>query len=148
MRERVHRIWFPGLLAVVTTYLGQTIIFQFEPPKIVHLGETLLVISYPWLVLLVGCGLLSSWFCYYEGGSPGERLLVSQFPVLLMLGTLLLAFGVSPLVDPSVSFKVKLTAMSGYLVGSVLLPCTALLIGATLMIAREQLGREPEEAKA
>jgi hypothetical protein len=149
MRERVRRIWFPGLLALVTTYLGQTIIFRYiEQPRIFQVAGTFIVVSYPWLVLLVGCGVISSWFCYHEGGSPRARLLVSQFPVLLMLGMFVLSFIVSFVFEPSIPLRLKLVSFLGYLVWSVLLPSSALLAGATMVIAREQFGREPEELKA
>jgi hypothetical protein len=125
---------------MLLAFAGQAIVFQYPSlHQVLEVRGLFLVISVPWLAILAATGAIGAYMCFHEGGSPRERLLVSIFPVIVMGGFLVVALAVSTSVEPQVSVNVRLNSMAGFMLWETVLPGMALLIGATPVIATEQL---------
>jgi hypothetical protein len=140
MRDRVRVIWVPGLITMLLAFAGQALIFHYGSlHQVVELRGLFLVISVPWLAMLAAAGAVGAYMCRHEGGSPGQRLLVAVSPAMLMGAFLVLALMLSEAVEPQVPMRVKLSAITGFMLWETVLPGMALLMGATPIVASEQL---------
>ena len=140
MRDRVRVIWVPGLLTMLLAFAGQALIFQYRSlHQVVELRGLFLVISVPWLAMLAAAGAIGAYMCRHEGGSPGQRLLVAVLPAAVMGTFLIVAFALSFAIDPKVSIGARFASLAGLTVWETVLPAMALLIGATPVVATEQL---------
>lgn len=140
MRDRVRIIWIPGLLTMLLAFAGQAFIFRYESlHQVIELRGLFLVISVPWLAVLAATGATGAYMCFREGGTPRQRLLVAVVPAMVMATFLASAFAMSFAVDPQVPIRVRLESMAGLTLWETVLPAMALLIGATPVVASEQL---------
>jgi hypothetical protein len=140
VRERVRTIWVPGLATMLLAFAGQAILFHYESlHHVIELRGLFLVISVPWLALLAASGAIGAYMCFYEGGTPRQRLLVAVFPAMVMGAFLMASFAVGFVVDPQVPVRVRVTSMAGFTLWETVLPAMALLMGATPVVASEQL---------
>ena len=140
MRDRVRIIWVPGLFTILLAFAGQAIIFQYRSlHHVIELRGIFLVISVPWLAVLAATGAIGAYMCFHEGGTPRQRLFVAALPAMVMAAFLVLALSLSFQIEPQISTRVRLTSMAGMMIWETILPAMALLIGATPVVANEQL---------
>ncbi len=143
MRERMRRIWYPALVTTALAVLGQAVTFRnVSVHNFVRLGGDFLVVSYQSILLLILCGTYGAWACYRNGGSPRERLFVSQTPLIVHLIVLTYVVATT-FIHAAPSLKANASSLGTFTLWAVLIPSMALLVGAVPVIAKEQL-----EAKA
>jgi hypothetical protein len=125
---------------MLLAFAGQAIIFQHQSlHQVVELRGLFLVISVPWLATLAATGALGAYMCFHEGGTPRQRLLVAALPALVMAAFLVLSLSMSLQIEPNIPTRLRLSAMAGMMIWETILPAMALLIGATPVVANEQL---------
>ena len=131
MKNRLHQIWFPGLLifALFTIFL---FLFQQLPfqPQLVASGIGYL----PWLLPLPFLGALAAFLSFRAGGSRSASLLASLFPALGLGFAFLFMFPAGFFLERLFGWHVSFRAVAGDLLRSpiisLLAPAIALLLGA------------------
>jgi len=131
MKNRLHQIWFPGLLifALFTIFL-----FLFEQlpfqPHLVASGIGYL----PWLLPLPFLGALAAYLSFRAGGSRSASLFASLFPALGLAFAFLFMFPAGFFLERlfgwHVSFRTVATDLLRSPIISLLAPAIALLLGA------------------
>lgn len=136
MNERTKSLWLPGLVTLTLSSVLLMFISKFGLfPRIVwlDLGQPL-VLYVPWLVSLPLFGALGAYWSKRVGGRIAARLAAGVFPVLMLMAALFLALPVGIIVDYIVDHHVPfsriVTSFGLYLLGWVLIPGAALLLGA------------------
>jgi hypothetical protein len=125
---------------MLLAFAGQSVVFQYQSlHHVIELRGLFLVISVPWLAILAAAGAIGAYMCFHEGGSPRQRLLVAALPAMVMGAFLMAAFALSFAVDPQVSTSARLGSFAGTMLWETVLPAMALLMGATPVVATEQL---------
>jgi hypothetical protein len=125
---------------MLLAFAGQAIAFQYESlHHVIELRGIFLVVSVPWLAILAAAGAIGAYLCFHEGGTPRQRLLVAALPAIVMGAFLMVSFALSFAVDPQVSIRARLASLAGITVWETILPAMALLMGATPVVASEQL---------
>ena len=125
---------------MLLAFAGQSIVFQYQSlHQVIELRGLFLVISVPWLAILAAAGAIGAYMCFHEGGTPRQRLLVAALPAMVMGTFLMAAFALSFAVDPQVSASARVGSFAGTMLWETVLPAMALLMGATPVVATEQL---------
>ena len=140
MNERTRSLWLPGVaMLFLSAFILRLVMRAGWQPNVVWISPRAPLFGYtglalvfyvPWLVMLPAIGALGAWWSRQAGGDRPVRLLSGLFPVVAILALLLLGFLLAPFADPQVPMTVKLAALGAYLLGWVLIPGAALLLGA------------------
>ena len=125
---------------MLLAFAGQSIVFEYQSlHQVIELRGLFLVISVPWLAILAIAGAIGAYMCFHEGGTPRQRLLVAVLPAIVMGAFLMISFALSFGVDPEISLGARFGSLAGLTVWETVLPAMALLMGATPVVATEQL---------
>ena len=135
MQKRLHQLWIPGFLTLTfsATFLMTLQKYGSRPRIISWSGPGTLLFYTAWLMSLPLFGALGAYLSSRAGGSRRAVLMASVFPVLALAGTFFFTLPVSLIIDRftdhHVSPGIVATSFLMYLVGWVLVPGAALLIG-------------------
>lgn len=131
MNERTKNLWLPGMTMLFLSSVLLMFITRFGPfPKMVWLDLRQPVVFYvPWLVSLPVFGALGAYWSRRVGGSLRQRTIAGLFPAASLLAMFALFLPLGFIVDWHVPVKVKLISFTLYILGWVLIPGAALLIG-------------------
>jgi len=146
MTNRVRQFWLPGILTFVLTE-GLLGLFQKIGPKpliFAWSGHPPVALFYvPWLLALPFIGAVSAYLSRRAGGSPRAVISSILFPVLAMLGLFVVTVPVALVIDRRVDHQIQALAVLLLLLGWVLIPGAALLVGGlptTLLLERHKPG--------
>jgi hypothetical protein len=131
-KHRIKTLWFPGLvmMTVAMGLLNAAMRAGFQP-RIVWLTHGVSILFYvPWLAILPVVGALAAYWSRSQGGSVGARLTAALFTVVTMATIFILVMPVVVLVDRHVPWSTFTIAWTASMVGWVLVPGVALLLGA------------------
>ncbi len=153
MNIRVTRFWLPGLITFVVSMSFLALIEKFGPrPWALYLGDgpavirttPSLMVYIPWLLLLPLIGAIGAYLSN-RAGAPIRTVLVSSiFPVLPFIASFVIVLPVGLIIDRHVGVNVVAAALLRALLGWVLLPGAALLVGglfAVLLLSRRSVSR-------
>jgi hypothetical protein len=132
MPNRLRQLWIPGFLTLtLSTTLLMVLQKQGLQPRMISWNELGLVLFYvPWLVTLPLFGAMGAYLSLRAGGSTRAILFSGVFPVLMLVGCFFVILPVSLVIDRNVAFHFKMEGFLNILIGWVLIPGAALLIGA------------------
>ena len=149
MKNRLHQVWFPGLLifALFTIFL---ILIQ-QLPFQAHLVAR--NVGYlPWLLPLPFLGALAAYLSSRAGGSRSAMLLASLFPALGLAFAFLFMFPAGLFLERLFGWHVSFRTVSGDFLASpivsLLVPAAALLAGALPLQFLLSRRATPPSAKA
>lgn len=81
MKDRLRKIWLPGLGTGFIAYAAQNIIGHLVAwPRVLRFNELYLVFSWQWLLVLFFTGALGAGWSRMMGGSVRDRLIVALAP--------------------------------------------------------------------
>ncbi len=131
MKNRLHQIWFPGLLIFALFTIFLTLIQQL--PFQAHLVAR--NVGYlPWLLPLPFLGALAAYLSSRAGGSRSAMLLASLFPALGLGFALLFMFPAGLFLERLFGWHASFRTVAGDFLASpivsLLVPAVALLLGA------------------
>jgi hypothetical protein len=132
MPSRVKQFWIPGFLAFVLSMGALALMQKFGPKPWVlvwssHLPVSMLYI--PWLLSLPLVGAIGAFLSHRAGGSQRAVLSSVVFPVLPFLVATLVVLPVSLILDHFIAHNIAPAALLMALLGWVLAPGVALLVG-------------------
>lgn len=132
MKNRIKTLWFPGLaMTVVAMGLLRAAMRAGFQPQIVWLTPGISILFYvPWLAILPVVGALATYWSRSQGGSVGVRLTAALFTVVTMATIFILLMPVVVLVDRHVPWSTFMISWTASMVGWVLVPGAALIVGA------------------
>jgi hypothetical protein len=132
MNERTKNLWLPGLVMLFLSSVLLMYITRFGPfPKMVWLDARQPLLLYvPWLVSLPVFGALGAYWSRRAGGHVRARIAVGVFPVLMLAGAFFMILPIAILFDRNIPFSMFVTSFGLMLLGWVLIPGAALLLGA------------------
>lgn len=135
MTNRVTQLWLPGLLTFVLS-TGIVTLLQFFGPRPLILamrgGLPVGVLYVPWVLLSPVVGALGAYLSWRAGGSRRAILLSILFPVLPFLASILIVLPVSLFFDRFIGHNIAPMALVMALLGWVLAPGAALLVGGLI----------------
>jgi len=132
MPNRIRQMWFPSLLTM-TLSSGLLMVLQkngLHPRIVTWNGLDSIFFYVPWLLTLPLSGALGAYISARAGGSTRAMLFSGVFPVLAMLACFFLVLPFSLVIDRNVAFHFKMQGLLSGLIGWVLVPGVALLLGA------------------
>lgn len=141
MNCRTKVLWLPALCTFFLNAILLTILQMAGlRPHIYWLNRGNFIPFYiPWLLVLPLIGALGAFWSKRAGGTVSHRLLVSQVPLLIWLGIMLLMFLIlAPITDRHVPLSLKLSGLLTYIVAWMLLPSLALFIGVAPFLRMRQ----------
>lgn len=132
MNERTKSLWLPGLVMLFLSSALLMYITRFGPfPKMVWLDARQPLLLYvPWLVSLPVFGALGAYWSRRAGGRVRARIAAGVFPVLMLAGAFFMILPIAILFDRNIPFSMFVTSFGLMLLGWVLIPGVALLLGA------------------
>jgi hypothetical protein len=132
MNERTKSLWLPGLVMLFLSSVLLMYITRFGPfPKMVWLDSRQPLLLYvPWLVSLPVFGALGAYWSRRAGGRVRARIAAGVFPVLMLAGAFFMILPIAILFDRNIPFSMFVTSFGLMLLGWVLIPGAALLLGA------------------
>jgi hypothetical protein len=151
MQKRVHQLWIPGFLTLTlsTIFLMMLQKYGFRPRIVSWSGPGTVLFYLPWLFSLPFFGALGAYLSSRAGGSRGAVLLASIFPAFTLAATFLFMLPVGLVIERvvghQVDFNIFMTAVLMALIGWVLVPGAALLVGGLpvqLLLSRRPTPRE------
>lgn len=131
MNQRIKSLWLPGLL---TSLLCMGLLFVFQRmgpgPHFIWQGQNPPIVLYwHWYLFLPVAGAFGAYCSRRAGGDIWGRVVAGLFPAFVLVTLMVLSFFVSMFVDRQVPLNVKLPAMLAYMLGWVVAPGLALLLG-------------------
>jgi hypothetical protein len=132
MQNRVRQLWIPGFL---TLMLSSTLLMMLQKsglqPRIISWNELGLMLFYvPWLAALPLLGALGAYLSLRAGGSTSATLFSGVFPVLTLVASSFVILPFSLVIDRHVASHFRIEGFLNALIGWVVVPGVALLIGA------------------
>jgi hypothetical protein len=135
MNDRVRQFWLPGFLTFLLSMslLALNEIFGPKPWALMKVGQLPMVLFFiPWLLSLPIVGALGAYLSHRAGGSRGAVFCSIVFPVLPFLASILVVLPVSLIFDRFIGHNTAPISLVMALLGWVLAPGVALLVGAWL----------------
>lgn len=138
MKQRVQQLWIPGFLtfALSTVFLMTLQKLGFRP-HVIGDGPGAILFYVPWLASLLFCGAFGAYLSSRARASREITLLASAFPVLALTAAFLLMFPidmiVKSIIGSPVDFGIVAAALLRDVIGWLLLPGVALLLGGFLV---------------
>jgi hypothetical protein len=132
MKNRVKALWLPGMGMMIVAMSSLNVLMRsgFQP-RIVWLNHGVSIQFYvPWLMILPTIGALAAYWSRAQGGSAPTRLIAALFSALTMAAIFFFAMPLAVLVDHRLSWSTVSTAVVASVVGWVIVPGAALLVGA------------------
>ena len=132
MTNRVRQLWLPGFLTFLlsTGLITMTSIFGPKPWSLMKVGQSPIVLFFiPWLLSLPLVGAMGAYLSHRAGGSRRAIFSSIVFPVLPYLGSILVVLPVSLVFDRFIAHNIAPMALLMALLGWVLVPGAALLVG-------------------
>jgi hypothetical protein len=148
MKDRVKSLWLPGMVMTIVAMSSLNALMRsgFQP-SIVWLTHGVSIQFYvPWLMLLPVIGALAAYWSGMEGGSVRTRVTAALFSALTMAAIFFFAMPLAALID-QLSWSTISTAVVASVVGWVIVPGAALLIGALPFISHARLARELQHTR-
>jgi hypothetical protein len=151
MQKRVYQLWIPGFLTLTlsTIFLMMLQKYGFRPRIVSWSGPGTVLFYLPWLFFLPLFGALGAYLSSRAGASRGAVLLASIFPAFTLAATFLFMLPVGLVIERvvghQVDFNIFMTAFLMALIGWVLVPGAALLMGGLPMqyfLSRRSTPRE------
>jgi hypothetical protein len=135
MKHRMMSVWLPGLLTGALAWLLPVFLQPFGlHPREFGTAYPGLAIFLPWTLALLPIGALGAFGSRWGGGNSREMILAGIFPVLVTAALLVLAFPVGLIVElityGNASLPVMLSGFASSMLGWVIIPGVALLVGA------------------
>jgi hypothetical protein len=131
MDYRSRSLWLPGL---ITLTLSSGLFWMLETHgvhmRIPWLNNPALMFSLPWTLSLPIVGALGALISRRLGGRPRESLLAGLFPSATMCAFFVLVAPLALLIDADVPKTLQLYGFAGGMLAWVIIPGTALLVGA------------------
>lgn len=151
MNDRVRQFWLPGILTFVLAE-GLLGLFQKLGPRpliFAWSGHPPVALFYmPWLLALPFIGGFGAYLSRRAGGSPRAVFSSVLFPVLAMLGLFVVTFPLVLVIDRRVDHHVQATVFLLVMLGWVLIPGAALLVGGLpTQLFLERYRTRPEAAQ-
>jgi len=138
VKQRTLTMWLPGLMSATGAFLllcaSQKIGAQ---PRILQLTPRISAMIYAgWLLVLPAFGAVAAWWSRRSGGSIANRILAALFPVASMIAIYLVILSSAILTDHGLGVPNLLKSFMGALIGGVLIPAAALLLGSLPYLRR------------
>jgi hypothetical protein len=132
MNERTKNLWLPGMVMLLFSSILLILITRYGPfPKTVWLDARQPLLLYvPWLATLPVFGALGAYWSKRAGGKVAERAAAGIFPVLMLAGAFFMILPIAILFDRNIPFSMFITSFGLMLLGWVIIPGGALLLGA------------------
>jgi hypothetical protein len=140
MNERTKNLWLPGMVTLFLYWFAlRSIMWTGTEPHIVWFARSSRMFGYTgmpmffyvqWYALIPFLGAFGAWWSRKSGGNKRTRLLAGLFPAVTLLALLFFAVLLVFIADPQVPVLVKLSAIGMYILGWVVIPGAALLLGA------------------
>ncbi len=150
MNTRTRQILLPGMMSLVLSVVWQTMVSTsgIYHPTVILLGPHALVLYLPWLLALPLIGAASALWSRTEGGSPRRRLFAASAPAALIGALLLATFLLGFVVDRHLDTWLRFGSLGVWLLGWVIIPGTALLLGAAPFLKETPGCSEAQVAKS
>jgi len=132
MNARTKSMWLPGF-ATLTFAMGTLMLMtrlNIEPKMIWHGSMALVQLYLPWLAALPLIGALGAYLSRQAQGQMRARLVAALFPALVPFAIFCPAIVVSAVLEHHLTWTVVPVAFALLVFNWVLLPGTALLLGA------------------
>jgi hypothetical protein len=136
VNDRVRQLWLPGLLTFVLSMGLLELVQKFGArPMVLDLdkGTPVLMFYTSWLLTLPLAGAVGALLAKRAGGSPRILTISSVFPVLPFGVVFLIAIPAGLLMGHNLSHHIVGAAFLTMMVGWVLVPGVALLVGGLLV---------------
>ncbi len=132
MNERTKRLWLPGMVTLLLSSVLLMYVTHYGPlPQFVWVDSQMPLLLYvPWLVTLPAFGALGAFWSRRAGGRVRARIAAGVFPVLMLVGAFCLILPIAILFDRNIAFSMFVKSFGLMLLGWVLIPGAALLLGA------------------
>ncbi len=134
MRQRVRTLWVPGLATALLAYGALLLLTRAGVrPHILWLssyGGHAVTFYLPWLVVLPLIGAIAAAWSRRTGGSRRDSLLAAALPPLAFAAFLLCMLALSLVLETQVPLATKVSGLGAFLLGWVVAPGIALLLGA------------------
>jgi len=132
VQSRVRQLWIPGFLTLMLSSILLMALQKFGlQPRIISWNELGLMLFYvPWLVALPLFGALGAYLSLRAGGSTRAILFSGVFPVLTFVASLFVILPFSLVIDRHVASHFRIEGFLNVLIGWVVVPGVALLMGA------------------
>lgn len=142
VQNRVRQLWFPGLLTLILSMGLLTMLLKhgLQPRMASWNGPDTIPFYVPWLLTLPLFGALGAYLSLRAGGSARAILFSGIFPMLSLAACFFVILPLGFVLDRSAMFHLTLAGFLGLLLGWVVVPGAALLIGALpiqILYARE-----------
>jgi hypothetical protein len=136
MEPRITRFWLPGLLGFALSMIVERVSYRFDShPLVLSLGRgtPVLKFHFSWIFALFLVGAIAAYLSRRAGGTLRTSLLSSVFPVVPFAAVFLIAIPTGMVVGHPIAYG-SVTELALYMVlGWVLAPAVALLVGALLV---------------
>lgn len=131
MSNRVRHIWLPGFATLVLSMILLALTEIYGPkPWILSWGHPPVAVVYiPWLLCLPFVGAVGAYLSYRAGGSGRAIVLSTIFSALPFLASIIVVLPVSLFFDHYIAHSIAPMALVLALLGFVLIPVAALLLG-------------------
>jgi hypothetical protein len=132
VNERTKYLWLPGMVMLFLSSVLLMYITRHGPlPVFVWIDPRVPLLLYvPWLVTLPVFGALGAYWSRRAGGRIRARIAAGVFPVLMLAGAFFMILPIAILFDRHIPFSMFVTSFGLLLLGWVLIPGAALLLGA------------------
>jgi hypothetical protein len=139
MRDRVMRIWIPGLVTLVFSSAVLAVMqWAGVKPVISHAGEPRQFFLYiPWLILLPPIGALAGYLSRRANGEGWRVYFAASLPAIGVGTFFVLLFPLTFVIDPQVPMSIKGPAIVAGMLNWVVLPGAALSLGVALQGLRK-----------
>jgi len=130
MNRRIRSLWLPSLANLLAALALMLLLDQlnFEEPGIATFGHIAKVVSLPWLLALPMSGALGALLAKHARGSCAQRLIAGLAPSFVWLAVMV-TVGLFLIFDPRHFASVSLSDFVFSMLGLVVLPAVALLLG-------------------
>jgi hypothetical protein len=134
MNDRVRRIWVPGLVTLLSSYIALALLQRAGArPMFLHPGEPRGVVFFlPWLFLLLFIGAVGGYLSRRAKGNVWRAYLAASFPAVALGAFLLLLFPLAFVLDRQVPLQTQATSFAAVMFSWVVLPAIALCVGVAL----------------
>jgi hypothetical protein len=132
MNERTKNLWLPGMVtlffsSVLLMYItrhGPLPVFVWVDPRVP------LLLYVPWLVMLPVFGAAGAYWSRRAGGQVRARIAAGIFPVLMLAAAFIVILPIAIIFDGRGWHVHQWKAFAGLILGWMLIPGAALLLGA------------------
>jgi len=145
MNERTKSLWLPGMVTLLFSSVLLMYITRFGPlPVFVWIDPRVPLLLYvPWLVTLPVFGAVGAYWSRRAGGHMRERMIAGIFPVLMLAAAFGMILPIALIFEGHGWRVMQMKAMAIFLLGWVMIPGAALLLGALPFLRNHANGTSP-----